>query len=531
MAPITKRIAVIGGGFSGVSSISMVKDEGMEPVCFEKLDALGGTWYYREESEVGVASIMPTTVINHSKEMGAFSNFPPRKEFNNYMKHTEIYEYLKEYVKCKDLERYIRYNMEVVKVRKSEDYKTTGRWSVTARNRLTGEEETDIFDGVMVCIGHINNPYIPVFPGQSDFKGEILHTHSLKGVERYKDKRVVVVGIGCSALDAAVEISRVAKQVYLSSRSGAFVINRVGPSGYPIDYIMFRRYLTTFLDILPTNLCSWYVETFYLDRHFDHRLYAIKPKYHLLSKDPMVNDHIAAKLLSGAVKQTGDIGCFTENGVIFRDESTETKADVIVMATGYTYDFPFLENGTVVNENGIINLYKCMYPPQLPHPTLSIIGFFLPYGPSWPIIELQSRLAASILAGKNKLPSENEMIKEIKRRHCENEKRYTPSEKMTLRVDFSQFMDELANELGVKPNFWRLLFTDPKLFLRLVFGPCLSYQYRLEGPHKWEGAREAIMTSDERIHWPLQKRKITKKGIFDYIIEYIVNLIPTNIYL
>ncbi|XP_054706188.1 dimethylaniline monooxygenase [N-oxide-forming] 2-like isoform X3 [Uloborus diversus] len=501
-----KRIAVLGGGFSGIGSIAMLKDEGLEPICFEKTDKLGGTWCYREESTIGVPSIMPTTIINHSKEMGAISNFPPRKEFNNYMRHSELYQCTLEYVKHKDVEKHIQFNMEDEHVQKAGDYDKTGRWMMTVRNTVTNKVETDIFDGVMVCTGHFNRPKMPHYPGQEKFKGKIMHTHSLKRVHEFTDKKVIVVGMGCSALDAAVEVSSVSTQVYLSTRSGAFVINRVGPNGYPMDYVILRRYFAIFLDILPINFASWYMETFYLDPKFNHKLYTIQPKSHLFSKDPILNDHIASKLLSGSVIQKGDIKYFTEDGVVFEGDTDVTKVDVVIMATGYTFKFPFLQEGILPLEDGMINLYKCVFPPQLKHATLAFIGFLLPFGPGFPLGELQCRWAASIFAGKNHLPSETEMRKQIRRRNNKIMKRYGPGEKASLHVDFVSYMDDIANELGVKPNFFKLFFTDFKLFMKLMFGPCLPYQYRLEGPHKWDGAREAIMTCEERIHWPLQRK-------------------------
>lgn len=45
------------------------------------------------------------------------------------------------------------------------------------------------------------------------FKGTVLHSHSYKDSRGYEDKRVVVVGIGNSGGDIAVELSRVAEKV------------------------------------------------------------------------------------------------------------------------------------------------------------------------------------------------------------------------------------------------------------------------------------------------------------------------------
>ncbi|XP_035221541.1 flavin-containing monooxygenase 5-like [Stegodyphus dumicola] len=310
-----------------------------------------------------------------------------------------------------------------------------------------------------------------------------------------------------------MNISSLFPKVYLSTRTGAYVIHRLGPGGYPIDYKLFRRYLVTWLDKMPIQICNWYFEKFYIEPRFNHKLYNVPPKYHVLSKDPVVSDHICSKLLSGSVVQKKRIERLTENGVIFEGSNEETEIDSIIMATGYTWNFPFLEDGIVKQEkNGRINLYKVMYPPQLKHPTLAIIGFLLPYGALFPLAEIQCRWAAHIFAGKGHLPSSRKMLKDIKKQFEANEKRFCSSDKMTLRVDYLQYLDDIASQFGVNPNFAKLFFTDIKLFWKLIWGPSVPYQYRLRGPHKWNGARDAILTCKKRLKAPLIPDKYEKKN-------------------
>ena len=61
------------------------------------------------------------------------------------------------------------------------------------------------------------------------------------------------------------------------------------------------------------------------------------------------------------------------------------------------------------------------------------------------------------------------------------QKRFYESERHTIQVDWLNFMDELAVELGVKPNLFKYFVTDPELWSALFFGPSVPYQYRLEG--------------------------------------------------
>jgi dimethylaniline monooxygenase (N-oxide forming) len=69
-------------------------------------------------------------------------------------------------------------------------------------------------------------------------------------------------------------------------------------------------------------------------------------------------------------------------------------------------------------------------------------------------------------------------------------------------------MDELAEQMGCKPHLEKYLFTDPKFALKLFFGGNFPYVYRLNGPHAWSGAREAILDSNRRISTGMSQRKV-----------------------
>ncbi|GIY81385.1 flavin-containing monooxygenase 5 [Caerostris darwini] len=356
------------------------------------------------------------------------------------------------------------------------------------------------------------------YPGMDKFQGTIMHTHDLKRVDMFKNKRVLVVGVGCSGLDAAVEISNISSQVYLSSKNGTWILPRIGPYGLPFDYATLRRFAVAIQTLMGFKVLSWYLETFFINNKFNHSLYNLKPVYHALSKDPAINDILPTKLITGSVVMRKDIKCFTEKGVIFENETQVTEVDAVIMATGYQWQFPFLEEGVLSVEDGRIDLYKCVFPPHLKHTTLAFIGFVLPFGPGFPIGEMQCRWAALVLSGHCKLPSKEIRMEDSKKRHEENRKRYAPSNKLSIRVDYIQYMDEIATEIGCKPNFWKLLFTDMKLFKALVFGPSLPYQYRLDGPHKWDGARNAILTSGERVRYPLSESLEKTQEKYGYLL-------------
>ena len=122
------RVAIIGAGASGLTCIKCCKDEGLEPVCFEQEDSIGGLWYYTDEERH--SSVYKSTVINTSKEMMCFSDFPVPKEYPPFLHHDMIMKYLHLYAKSFDLYKYIRYRTKVVDLRKVTDFEESGKWEL-----------------------------------------------------------------------------------------------------------------------------------------------------------------------------------------------------------------------------------------------------------------------------------------------------------------------------------------------------------------------------------------------------------------
>lgn len=110
------------------------------------------------------------------------------------------------------------------------------------------------------------------------------------------------------------------------------------------------------------------------------------------------------------------------------------------------------------------------------------------------------------------MPSQSEMITDIAKTQEKIEKRYVESQRHTIQGDYIDTMEELADLVGVRPNLLSLAFTDPKLALQLLLGPCTPIQYRLQGPGKWDGARKAILTTEDRIRKPMTTRVVESRN-------------------
>ena len=204
---MVKTVAIIGAGCSGLAAIKCCLDEGLTPVCFERTDDIGGLWYFTKTVRDDQACVMKSTVINTCKEMMSYSDFPIPKEYPNYMHNTKVIEYFNLYADHFKLRQHIQFKTSVRSVRKTNDFETTGKWHVEIEDE-SGKVKTECYDAVLVCTGHHASKNVPEFPGMKEFQGEIMHSHDYKDQKGYEDKRIIVVGIGNSGADAAVELGR-----------------------------------------------------------------------------------------------------------------------------------------------------------------------------------------------------------------------------------------------------------------------------------------------------------------------------------
>ncbi|KAM6963016.1 uncharacterized protein FYW47_008645 [Aplochiton taeniatus] len=504
---MVRRVAVIGSGPSGLSSIKSCLEEGLEPTCFESSDDIGGLWRFKEEPEPGRANIYRSVIINSSKEMTSFSDFPPPAELPNNMHHSQVLHYFRLYAQAFNLLQHIRFQTSVVSVRQRPDFSVSGQWELETEGR-DGQKESHVFDAVMVCTGHFTKPHLPLkdFPGIDSFEGRYFHSWEYCDAERLLGKRVVVIGIGNSGGDIAVDISRTAEEVYLSTRSGAWIVSRVGQGGLPCDLVGTSRLALALSGLIP----SWAVGTVEekLNQGLNHRLYGLQPKHGFFAQIPVVNDDLPGRIISGRVQMKPNVKEFHGSSVLFTDGSVVDKVDLVVFATGYNYDFPFLPPPLRAKSGYRLRLFRHVFPPELAHPTLAVVGFIHVLGAINPMAEMQARWATRVFKGLNTLPFIEVMLQDIEKDTHIMHQRFACSERNPLQVDHVPYLDLLAREIGARPSILGLLLRDPKLGLQVLTGPCTPYQYRLTGPGKWAGARQAILSQWDRVLKPFRTRVV-----------------------
>jgi len=425
------RVAVIGAGACGLTAVKALKDAGLPVQCFEKSDRVGGNWVFKNKN--GQSSAYRSLHINTSRERMQFRDFPMPKSYPDYPRHDLIARYFQDYSDAFGLEEQIRFEVTVDRA----DPRREGGF------RLTLSDGTvENCDALIVANGHHWDPAWPEPAIPGEFSGLELHSHAyLDPDEPYalRGKRVVVVGMGNSAMDIACELGHpgVAEQVWLSARRGAWVLPKYA-FGKPIDQ---NSVLPSFL---PASVRRSLAELWYrlaVGRPEDFGL--PKPDHHLDQAHPTLSSDILTRLGSGDV--IGKPALVGRDGtrVHFADGSSET-VDAIIYATGYNVKFPFLENDVVAPMANDLPLFLRIFP--LDREDLCFIGLAQPVGAVMPLAEAQSKLVAELLSGGYDLPDRAERQQRTERERAQMFARYVPSRRHTMQIDYDEYLTSLAAE-------------------------------------------------------------------------------------
>jgi dimethylaniline monooxygenase (N-oxide forming) len=443
---------VIGAGSSGIAACQVLGARGIAFDCFEKGSQVGGNWRY--ENDNGMSSAYRSLHINTSRGLMAYRTFPMPEDFPDYPNHFQIARYFDAYVNHFGLREKIRFRTEVVAVEPADDdgqrrgrgfdrypnETSTAPWVVTVED-AEGRRETNRYRAVLVANGHHWDPRWPEppYPGAGEFEGEQMHAHYYREPDVLAGKRVLVLGIGNSATDIAVESSHTAIATFLAMRRGAYVLPKY-LNGKPTD-----ESASPILTRLPLA-----VQRFLMSRILglavgDMSAYGLpKPDHKLFEAHPTVSAELLSRLGHGDIAVKPNIERFAGGRTVRFADGSEEEIDLVVYCTGYKISFPFFDPALVSASDNRLPLYR--HVASVDHPGLFFIGFIQPLGAIMPIAEAQSEWVADLLEGKGKLPPRGEMSAEIAATERRMRKRYVASKRHTIQVDFHPYLRELRRE-------------------------------------------------------------------------------------
>lgn len=429
------RVLVVGAGACGLTACKALLDRGIDFVCCESGDRVGGMWVFGNSN--GRSAAYRSLHINTSRRRSQFADYPMPDEYPDYPSHGEIAAYLDGYAARFGLDRSVRFNTTVKAIRPAPN----GGFTVETEPGFAAPEH---FTAVVVANGHHWEPRWPTPKPEGSFSGIELHAHAYRDPHvpaPLAGRRVVVVGFGNSAVDIACELAKSGGpgRVFLSVRRGAWVLPKYA-LGKPLDQA------SSWTALLPRALRRRVAELWYRRVVGDPSSLGLPaPDHRLGDAHPTLSDELPRLLRSGYVVPKPAIASRAGSRVSFADGSTE-QVEAIVYATGYQIAFPFFDPAFVSAPDNELPLYKRVFHPT--HHGLFFVGFCQPLGPIFPIAEAQARLVAASIAGSHALPPRSTMCAAIDAERERVRKRFGSSPRHTMQVDFDDYLAELRAELS-----------------------------------------------------------------------------------
>jgi thioredoxin reductase len=431
------RVCIVGAGSSGIAAAQVLHARGIDFDCFEVGSEVGGNWRYRNDN--GMSSAYRSLHINTSRRLMEYRSFPMPEDLPEYPSHWEIAAYFDSYVDHFGFRGKIAFRTEVVKVEPRDE-----GFDVTLRGRTAygdpDEPETRTYRHVIVANGHHWDPRWPEpsYPGAENFPGEQLHAHYYRTPDRFVGKRVLVLGIGNSASDIAVESSRVADETYLAMRRGAHIVPKF-MFGVPTDHLTESPLARGPLRLQQLGMAA--MLRLAQGKVTDYGL--PEPDHAVLHAHPTVSDDLLTRLGHGDIEVMPNIECFEGSKVVFTDGRV-VEIDTVVYCTGYKVTFPFLDERVLPVRDNRVDLYRRVVDPD--HPGLYFTGLIQPLGAIMPLAEAQAEWVADLVSGEGALPTYDEMRRQIRAYDEKVRKRYVASKRHTIQVDFHAYLGELRRE-------------------------------------------------------------------------------------
>ncbi|KAI0792008.1 FAD/NAD-P-binding domain-containing protein [Abortiporus biennis] len=263
-----KSIAIVGAGSAGLAILKVLLDlpievrSGWDIVLYEQRRNVGGLWLPDPHEpnpphlpETPLYPLLRTNTPHPTMTYPGFT-FPPNTSLFPF--HQAVEQYHVDYAAHYNLTSHIQLS-HTVHAAGWRGSSTHGKWDIEIHRYF----ESDIsikhvlhrsFDHLIVANGHNHYPRVPAWNGTEEWlanspaegpKRELLHSIFYRSPEHYRDRTVVIVGVGASGRDAALQVSPIARATYQSLRTngtttpGANVIAKPEISHFTKNAIFF----------------------------------------------------------------------------------------------------------------------------------------------------------------------------------------------------------------------------------------------------------------------------------------------------
>ena len=430
----SKSVCIIGAGVGGLAIAKQLQERGIDFQCYDARDKVGGIWVFTENTSFTTA--WARLNMNTPKGLYAFSDFQMPDSFPDYPMREQVQNYLEDYARHFNLLDKIQLNTLIA----SADRQPNGGWRVETSNNQIRH-----FDYLIVANGHHNKANYPDYAKENNFNGISLHSSQYRHREPFHEKKVMVVGIGNSGSQIAVDVSHVAEKTFISTRRGVYILPH---------YISGIRYdkVFAFIDwrwthkLLPWPIFHWICSVYYRIFIAKNENFGLpKPDHKMFESAPTLSENFFNRIGDGRLIVKTEVDRIDHNMVYFKDGSSE-EMDAIIYCTGFDLDFPFFKDESLKLHDNRVPLFKRIFSPQ--YPDVCFIGAFQAVAFGFlHMMEHQARLVAKYIEGSYALPSQADMLKDIGRERKSIERNFTKALRNNYQMLGCLYIEDIKAEI------------------------------------------------------------------------------------
>lgn len=321
---------IIGAGPAGLAVAGRLRHLGLPFEIVEQRDQIASSWR-RHYDRLHLHTV---------KQFSALPHMPFPEEYPKYVPLKLLLEYFDRYRAHFRIEPH--FGHEVLWTERKPD----GWHTQTTRGEFLSEN-------LVVCTGFNREPNMPVYPGQERFQGTVIHSAEYKNPEGFAGKNVMVVGMGNSGAEIALDLSENGAKTWLSLRGPVNIVPRDFLGRSIQETAMLLSHLPRWL-AEPIGMIAPLVAIGNLGKYGIKRLNMPPARQlRLYGRTPVIDIGTIRQIKAGKIKVLPGIGHFTEFCVIM-ENGDSIELDAVIFATGYRAaleDFLSLPKG-LLNERG-----------------------------------------------------------------------------------------------------------------------------------------------------------------------------------
>jgi hypothetical protein len=341
-----EKVCIIGGGPLGVGLGRELNEGGIPFDLYETESDFGGVW--NREGKSG--RVYPSLHLISPKFNTQVPDFPMPDHYPTYPNHRLMLDYIRSYARAFGVYEKAVFNTSVTWLERSGE-----GWDV----ELSGGERKH-YSFVAVCNGAQRMPRYPNPAYSGTFDGEVLHSMDYKSPDQIRDRRVLVVGAGNSGCDIAVDAAHHGREAHHSTRRGYHYYPKfVGGKPTPQWMLQLGNKFKSREETMA------YIQQVFKLAGYDGIDYGLrKPDHPIDAAHPIMNSQILYHIGHGDVQPHDDVSRFDGRVVHFKDGG-KAEIDVVIYATGYDREFPFIDPALLEWKSGIPDLFIHIAPRNL----------------------------------------------------------------------------------------------------------------------------------------------------------------------